>query len=75
MKSQIKVKQPKPEVIDTRRHTCRSGKEYTIPITGFYDAAGVMNVEFHYGVIDDADFVEMGEWQTGYVASLGRRVA
>ena len=68
--------QAKAEVIDTRRITCASGKVYEIPITGFYDSAGVMNVEFHYGDIDaGADFNELRDWQTAYVSALGRRVA
>jgi len=69
------MKKTKVDVIDTRRHICASGKEYVIPITGFYDINGVMNVEFHYGAIDDADFVELRDWQSAYVSKLGRRVA
>ena len=71
----MRTTKQKIDLIDTRRHTCKSGKEYIIPVTGYYDDDGVMNIEFHYGVIDDVDFAELGNWQTAYVGRLGRRVA
>lgn len=76
MRDQTVKKAAKPEVIDTRHVRCRSGKEYVVPVTAYYDDAGVMNVEFHWpAAIDDGDASECHDWQDAYVNRLGRRVA